>query len=84
MKLHTFVWRDTLSKNERKLKHTFVPFTAGPDIEASPLKHIKEHIFENGWMLVEHRLRHFDLDADLDWNEYPDIVNFLTKSLKEF
>lgn len=51
---------------------------------ASPLKHIKEHIFVNGWLAVEYQLKHFDLEADLDWDDYPNIVHFLTTTYEDF
>lgn len=74
-KMATFVWR---RKNESKHKHNFEVFAMAASDEASALKHIKEHTLENGWMHTEHRLKHFDLEADLDWESYPEIIEFFT------
>ena len=54
---------------------------APPATEGSALKYIKENIFGNGWLTVELRLRHFDTDDDLDWNDnIPMVIDFFALS----
>ena len=79
-KLSSFIIRRGRG-SEWKFKHKFVGYVAPPATEGSALKYIKENIFGNGWLTVELRLKHFDTDDDLDWNDnIPMIIDFFALS----